>query len=133
MQPDQITLAVDELNNATTVDEVYDRFDEFQNRSVYITEHHLVGAHDTLTLYRTFPKANGNFKGTAKSAAKFSTEILVDGVDGLAQITAPVILEVSLSLPVGTTDAQAMIARQKAVALLDLDSIMVPLNSQLMV
>lgn len=133
MQPDTITLAVDELNNASTVNHVFTRYEEFQNRATYIMTDHTLAARNTLSLYRTFPKVNGNFCGVAKTAMKFSRDISVTGVDGVSSITAPIIVEVSFSLPVGITDAQALVARQKALSLLDLDTIMVPLNSQLMV
>lgn len=133
MQPNTITLAVDVLNNGTPVNESLTRFEEYLNRSVYVTESHNVGSKDTLSLYRTFPKPNGNFKGVSKTSMKFSRDIQVPGVDGISNITAPVICEVSFSLPVGITDAQNLICRQRAVAALDLDSVMVPFCSQLMI
>lgn len=134
MQPNQITLAVDEENDGVgPVNHVFDRYEEYQNRSVYIGPNHAVDAKNTLSLYRTFPKASGNFKGTSKTAAKFSQDIIVDGVDGVAQITAPLIVELSFSVPVGATAAQILIARQKALALIDLDTVMTPLNSQLVI
>lgn len=134
MQPNSISLVVDELNTgANQVTHVLSRFEESLNRSVYIDADHTIAAKNTLTLYRTQPKASGNFKGVAKSAFKFSTDILVDGVDGVSQLTAPIIVEVSFSLPVGVTAAQSLVARQKALALLDRDDVMVALNDQLMV
>lgn len=134
MQPNQITLAVDELNDTNTVNHVYDRYEEYLNRSVYIEDSmHSMAARDSLALYRTFPKVNGNFKGVQKTSFKFTKDILVDGVDGVSSLTSPVILEVSFSLPVGCTPAVALIARQKAIALLDTDALMAPLNDQLVV
>jgi hypothetical protein len=64
---------------------------------------------------------------------KFSQDITVDGLDGVSQITAPIIVEVSVSLPVGATAADALIARQRVVALVDRDDIMTPLMEQLMI
>jgi hypothetical protein len=133
MQPNEITLAVDEANDETTVDHVYTRFEDYLNRSVYICADHELSSKNTLTLYRTFPKINGNFKGVSKSTVKFSTDYLVDGVDGVSQLTAPVIVEIGFSLPVGITSAQALLARQKVIAMLDDDDIMAALNDQLMV
>lgn len=133
MQPNEIILAVDTLNNDTTNNETFTRFEEAQNRSVYVGATHSVGSRDTLTLYRTFPKPNGNFKGVAKTSVKFSQDHQFDGIDGVASITAPIIVEVSFSIPVGATSAQALEARQKALALLDLDTVMSPLNDQLMI
>jgi len=133
MQPNTITLAVDEANNSTPVNHVLSRFEESGNRAVYIDADHTVAMKNTCTLYRTFPKASGNFRGVSKSAMKFSTDITVDGVDGESSVVAPVIVEVSFSLPVGATAAQSKLARQKALALLDRDDVMAPLNDQLMV
>lgn len=128
MQPNEITLSVDEENDGVgPVNHVFTRFDEYQNRAVYVSSTHTPATKDTLSLYRTLPKSSGNFRGTTKSASKFAQDIVVTGVDGVSQLTAPIIVEVSLSLPVGATPAQAKIARQRAVALLDLDSIMSPL------
>lgn len=133
MQPDSITLAVDVLNDANTVDHVFTRFDEYQNRSVYNHSAHSLVARDTLTLYRTFPKASGNFKGMAKSAIKFSQDLEVLGVDGITTLTSPIIAEVGFSIPVGVTPAEQMIARQRVLAMVDFDAVMIALNNQLMV
>lgn len=134
MQPDVITLSVDEQNDGVgLVNHVFTRYEEYQNRAVYIGANHTLATKDTLSLYRTFPKASGNFRGVGKTAAKFSQDVLVDGVDGVSQLTAPIIVDVSFSIPVGATPAQILIARQRALALLDLDAVMSPLNEQLMV
>jgi hypothetical protein len=133
MQPTTITLAVDELNDTNTVDHVYTRFDLYQNRSVYIGASHQSDARDLLTLYRTFPKVSGNFKGVNKTAFKFAIDHEVDGVDGLSQLIAPVIFEGSFSIPVGVTAAEQLIMRQSGLALLDLDAVMVALNNQLVI
>lgn len=133
MQPNVITLSIDYLNNGTTTEESYSRFDDFQNRSTYIGENHNPDNRDTLTLYRTFPSKSGNFKGVAKTAAKFSKDIVVAGVDSSTSLTAPIIIETNFSIPVGATDADILKARQRHIALLDLDSVMVALNTQQMV
>lgn len=134
MQPNEITLAVDEDNSGSgTTNHVYTRFEEYLNRAVYISGSHALSARDTLSLYRTLPKPSGNFKGVAKCALKFSQDILVDGVDGVSQLTSPIIVEVSMSVPVGATAAQCLIARQRAVTLLDNDTIMVALMEQQMI
>lgn len=134
MQPNEITLSVDEENDGVgPVNHVFTRFEEHLNRAVYIGPLHSMMARNTLTTYRTFPKISGNFRGVAKSAFKFSTDITVPGVDAETSITAPVIVEVSFSVPVGATAAQTMLYRQRALALLDLDAVMAPLNDSLMV
>lgn len=133
MLNDQITLSVDEENDGVgPVNHVYTRFEETQNRSKYIHTNHTLSAKDTLSFYRTLPKPSGNFLGVAKTAAKFSKDHSVTGADG-STIVAPVIVEVSISMPVGISAANAMIARQKALSLLDLDAVMVPLMEQQMV
>lgn len=132
MLPNTITLAVDELNNETPVDETLTRFEENLNRSTYVGDSHSVEAKDTLNFYRTVPKPNGNFKGVAKTAFKFSRDTVVTGVDSTS-VSAPIIVEVSFSIPVGVTDADKLLARQRALAMLDLDSVMVPFQSQLMI
>lgn len=134
MQDNVLTLAVDELNTDSTTDHVYTRFDgSFQNRAIYIRDTHELDARDSLTLYRTFQKVNGNFKGTAKSSFKFTWDRAVTGVDGLAELTAPIISEVRYSVPVGVSVADMMICRQRQIALLDDDTIMDALMNQLMV
>jgi hypothetical protein len=133
MQPNLITLPVDLLNNDTTTDLDLTRFEEYVNRSVYVTDNHMISARDTLGLYRTFPKQSGNFLGVQKTCVKFTRDYVVDGADGVTTVKAPCIVEVSFSVPVGMSDADILIMRQRAVALLDDDSVMVPLNSQLMI
>lgn len=133
MLDDVITLAVDEANDSNLTNHVFSRFEEYQNRSVYTEAIHSVIARDTLTFYRTFPKVMGNFRGTAKSAMKFSKDYSVDGVDGVASLTSPLIVEVSCSIPVGIAVADQMIARQRVISLLDGDALMVKLMNQLMV
>lgn len=133
MQPNQLILQVDPANDATVVAETYDRFEEFQNRSTYIGVNHVPEDRDTLTLYRSFPTKSGNFKGVAKTAAKFSKDFGVEGVDGVTTVTAPAIIDISFSLPVGITDADIVKLRQRAIALLDDDTVMNALNRQLMV
>lgn len=134
MLADVITLAVDEDNSGSgTANHVYSRFETHLNRSSYISGNHALGARDTLTFYRTLPKSSGNFRGVAKGALKFSQDIVVDGVDGVSQITAPIIVEVSMSIPVGATPAQTLIARQRAITLLDDDTVMEPFVDQQMI
>ena len=133
MLANTITLAVDELNNDNDVEIDFERAYEYTNRTVYTSENHSLDAKDQLTFYRTLPKVSGNFKGTAKSAFKFSQDFSVTGVDGLASLTSPIILEVGFSVPVGVSVADQLVARQRAIALLDDDTIMVALMNQLLV
>lgn len=133
MQPNTINLDVDYLNNASTTAEAYERFEEFQNRSIYIGANHSPALRDTISMYRSFPTKNGNFNGTQKTAVKLTLDVSVPGVDSETTLIAPAIVEVSFSVPVGVTQAEILKIRQRAIALLDLDTVMDPLNYQLMV
>lgn len=127
MLSNTITLSVDEQNNSSLVDVDFQRFDAFQNRSLYISEDHEPGMRDTLTFYRTLPKQSGNFKGVRKTSFKFSEDVVVATTDMTDTISSH-ICEVSFSIPIGVTPAQQMKIRQRAIALLDSDSIMTQLN-----
>lgn len=128
MQENSLTLPVDPANNATVVDEVYRRFSESDGRSLYIGADHSDGVRNTLTLLRTLPKTNGTFKGTGKATFKFTQDISVPSVNPDVDITAPAIVEVSFSLPVGATAALAKHMRQRALAMLDKDAIIANLH-----
>lgn len=134
MQPNQLVLHVDTLNDGTTVvDETFTRYEELPNRTRYVGEDHLPDDRNELSIYRTFPTRNGNFKGTAKSSVKFTKDFEVPGVDSSTTLTSPVIVEVSFSVPVGISAADLLLVRQRLIAALDDDSFMDPLNIQLMV
>lgn len=133
MQPNTINLDVDYLNDANTTAEVYERFEEFQNRSVYIGANHTPASRDTISLYRSFPTKNGNFNGTQKTAVKLSLDCSVPGVDAETTLSAPAIVDISFSFPVGVSAADQLKIRQRAIAMVDLDAVMTPLNNQCMV
>lgn len=127
-----ITLAVDTLNTGSTTDIDYSRFEEYLNRSVYISDDHEPGMRDTLAFYRTLPKPVPNFKGVRKSTAKFTLDQTVDDGAG-GTVDVPAIVEVNFSLPIGVTEAVMVILRQRVIALLDNDTFMNKLNSIQMV
>lgn len=133
MQPNTITLAVDELNNGTTIDRLYTRFEELTDRSTYVGPLHTVSMRDMFSLYRRFPKQSGNFRGVIRPSIKFTQDYDVLGVDGMSVLTSPYILEVSESIPVGVATADVLIMRQRAMALLDSDAIMNPFHEALMI
>jgi hypothetical protein len=124
MQANQVTLSVDYLNDATTTDEVYSRANFFGNRSVYHGASHSSVLRDTISIYRSDVKPNGNFKGVQKNSFKLSKDVEVTGADGLATLTAPSIGEINFSIPVGTTSADKLKLRQRIIALLDDDTVM---------
>lgn len=133
MQPDQIILPVDVLNNGTAVNLTMTRYEESVNKSVYISPTHVPELRDTLGLYRTQPTKSGNFKGVAKSALKLTKDVLVAGVDSTTTLTAPMIIDVSFSIPVGAVEADVEELRQRVIAALDNSVLMRGLNTQLMV
>lgn len=125
-------LPVDVLNNGTTEDQTLKRDDYVTNRSTYVFEDsHDREARDQVQFYRTYGKRSGNSRGSDKCAIKITTDISVDNADGSGQIILPLIGEVSFSIPLGTTDAQTLVLRQRLVALLDEDSIAGALNNAL--
>lgn len=126
-----ITLAVDEANTSSTTDHAYSRFDEYQNRSIYNGPDNTLSEREILGFYRTKPSKSGNFKGVAKSSFKFTKDLSVEGVDSTTAVTAPIITTISQSIPIGATTAEVLEERQKAIALLDDDSIMDRLNNDL--
>lgn len=131
MLSDAITLSVDAANNSSPANQVFGLSDRFQNRSVYKGPAHTLISRDTLGFYRGTITKSGNFNGVAKSSCKFTKDIEVPGVDQSTTVMAPMILEISFSLPVGTTAAEAMEMRQRAIALLDSDTHMITLTEQL--
>jgi len=133
MQDNVISLAVDKLNNGTTIIEDFNRYEEYLNRSVYIGTGHTPDSRNTLAMYRTFPTKSGNFKGVSKSSIKLTKDHMVSGADGVSSLTSPVIVEVNFSVPVGVSAADMKICRQRLIAALDSDEICDALNIQLMV
>jgi len=136
MQPNTISLAVNEDNDdGTTPDVVHDysRYDEYQNRSVYISDSHTLALRNTLGFYRTFPKPSGNFLGVAKSAVKLTEDIVVPGADATTTITVPNIGEVKFSFAVGATPAQTLAFKMRMSAMIAEQAIMADLTDKLSV
>lgn len=133
MQPDTITLSIDPLNDANAANRDYERLEEHLNRSVYMAAGHLPESRDIIGLYRTAQKVNGNFRGVKKSTVKFTKDYSVLGVDGISSLTAPAILEMNFSFPVGIVEAAYIERRQTLLAMLDHDVVMDALNSVLVV
>ena len=131
MLDNTITLAVDKLNNGTPTNVDFSRQEEFQNRSKYISPAHSLGLRDTLDVYRTFPTKTKDFYGVAKSGFKITTDIEVPSPITDKNRIAPMIGEVNFSLPVGFTTAQAKELRQRIIAALDNDVLMLRINERL--
>lgn len=124
MLDNTITLSVDPANDSNPENQIFTRFDEYQNRSVYTGPNHSLSDRETLTFYRTAPKPSGNFKGVAKSSFKISRDVSVEGKDDTTTVAAIELGEVSFSIPIGTTAAEAMELRQRLIAVLDDDDLM---------
>lgn len=131
MLDNTITLAVDLLNTGVPTNLVLTRIDEFQNRSKYKSPAHNFSLRDTVDFYRTFPVKTKDFNGVAKSAIKFTQDIEVPGVVVSDTRVAPMIGEISFSLPVGFTSAEVLVLRQRMIAALDNDVLMGRLNEGL--
>lgn len=133
MQDNTITLLVNDDNDDGTtavVTEVFNRAQEFLDRSVYFNELHSMEMRNTLGLYRTFPKPTSAFRGTAKSAVKVTEDQVVNGTDASTSIVAPAIANADFSFPVGMSDAAKLKVRMRLIAVLLDDAIMVPLINQ---
>lgn len=131
MQDNVITLSVDVANNSTLVNQAYTRHEENTNRSTYVGPAHALDSRNVMQFYRTAPRQNGEFRGTAKSSVKFTEDFAVNNASGTGTITSPLIAEVSFSVPVGVATADILEMRQRLIALLDDDSIMGDLNELL--
>lgn len=133
MQANNITLSVDVANNSTLVDQAFERTTETLNRSDYIGPGHTLQSRNQFQFYRTLPVRSGNFLGSAKSAVKLTRDKSVPNADGSGNIVAPLIVEVSFSVPVGVSAADILAARQHVIAIMDRDDIMGPLNGNLII
>lgn len=130
MQPAQITLAVDVQNSGSATNLVLTRHEETVSRTTYITPSHTLITRDQVALLRTPNKRNGAFYGSAKMAVRFTKDVTVAQSDG-TETVAPLIGELSFSIPVGATAAAVLELRQRLLAILDRDDVMDPLNNQL--
>lgn len=133
MQADSIVLAVDEANNGTTIDHTFERYEETQNRSLYVAASHEPTKREMIALYRSMPTRAGNFKGVQKSSFKITKDVNIPGVDNTTEVASAVIIEVNFSVPAGYAPEELLKWRQTVLALLDNDTIMDKLNIQLMV
>lgn len=131
MLDNTITWSVDDTHDSTPADQVYTRYDEYQNRTVYNGPGHALDARNQAVVTRSFPTVSGNFRGVAKSSLKFSEDVEVAGVDSSTTNVAPSIITVNFAIPVGTTAAQAMEMRQRVVAALNDEDFITRLTEEL--
>lgn len=119
MLDNTITLSVDHDRDATPTNEPFTRFEENLNRSMYTGADHSVEDRNTFTVTRSLPSVSGNFRGVKKTTMKFTKDIEVNGVDATTTNVAPIIINVSCSVPVGATAADCMHLRERMRAALD--------------
>jgi hypothetical protein len=132
MQDQILTLVVDPANDSNNVNEAYRRYSSNElNRTLYIGPDHTTVMRNTLTLLRTPAKRNGRSFGVDKATFKFTQDVLVPTTTPDVDMVAPAIVEVAFSLPVGATPEDAMHLRQRAIAVLDNDTIVSPLHELL--
>lgn len=128
MLDNTITLAVDTANTGTVTNEVYSRYSEAQNETLYIGPDHAVTARNQLRFARTFPTKSGNFNGAVITEVKFTQDISVPGVDSTTTEVRPVVITLRISDPVGDSVSNLVHFRQRLLALLDDDTIMNKFN-----
>lgn len=118
MLAETVVLPVDILNNGTTTNRSYTRYQEFLDRSVYKGPSHTLLRRDTLGFYRTPVKSSGVSHGVAKSAGKLTQDIVVPG-KAATDVVLPMIGNFDFSIPVGATAAQTLEFRQRMIAVID--------------
>lgn len=131
MLANTITLSVDAGNTGSPSDVLYNRFDELKDRSVYTGEDHTYTKRDTLGFYRTLPKRAGKSLGVKKSAFKLTRDQEVPGTNSETTNIAPLISDVSFSIPVGTSQVEIIAMVQRMVSLLDSNSLILQLCDEL--
>lgn len=131
MLDNTITLAVDHDRDATPTNEAFTRFEENLNRSLYVGADHSVEERNTMTVTRSLPTVSGNFRGVKKTTLKFTQDYDVAGVDATTTLVAPIIANISFSIPVGATAAAAMHIRERLRAALDDQDLMTRLTESL--
>lgn len=98
------------------VNVVFDRFAEETNRSTYHGPNHTDAMREMMQLYRSTPKPSGESRGVKKTSVKHTTDVSVPNKSGTGDILLPLIMEVNMSVPVGTT-VQATLEIRKRVAI----------------
>lgn len=127
-----ITLAVDLVNNGTLVNQTFTETQTSLDKVVYTSSDHTLVSRDQVALARSWPKRVGVFYGVAKSSVKFTKDVTVAQADGTTAV-APIIMELSASVPVGANASDVLAMRQRIVAITDNDAVIGPLHVKLMV
>lgn len=117
MLSNELTLVADQATNVAR------RFEEQAHRTVYIFNGHTPLKPNHMTLYRSFAEKRGNDLGQEKRRVKFTETVTALDAAG-NEISKPVIIELSVSTPVGQESAAVNIARQKVVGYINSDAFM---------
>lgn len=108
MQADTISLNVPTSSTVTTpVTVAFGRVREEMDKSTYYGPDHSLEARQMMQLYRSAPKRSGESRGTQKTSVKLTADVGVPNASGSGDIVLPLIVEMNVSVPVGTTYEEA--------------------------
>lgn len=97
------------------------RFEEQAHRTVYIFNGHTPLKPNHMTLYRSFAEKRGTDLGQEKRRVKFTETVKTVDAAG-NEVSKPLIIELSISTPVGQESAAVNIARKKVVGYINSDA-----------
>lgn len=119
-----LTLSVDELNSGTPANVIYDLVEIDKDRVTWQGPAHQADNRDLLQMYRTDAKRSGNSRGSRKTKIKLTRDVSCPNADGSGNIKLPVIVELSVSNPLGHTTLNGVRGlRQTMLAILDNDTL----------
>lgn len=124
-----VTVDLSAASGLASEEVVFSRYEEQTNKTLYVGPNHLPSNRDVLQFARSFPTKVGAFKGIQKTSFKLTKDVSVVG-DASNTFVVPLILEVSLSLPVGTDSLLLERARKVAAELLIDSTLMNTFNVQ---
>jgi hypothetical protein len=120
-----IVLSVDAANDSNPANETFSLVSPFsEGKSTWLKDGTMREDHDIVTFYGALPKRSGNFQGVYRSGIKATHGVEVEGVDSTTSLDSDIILNLSVSVPVGTATADLVLVRQRLIAALDDDTLM---------
>lgn len=125
-----IILNVDTANNGTTTEETFSLVRPEEGKATYMLDGSALADKEQLTLFASLPKRSGNFLGVVRSSVKATKAISVPSTVSGEDLTSEIIAQVNFSVPEGTTLADLVHIRQRLVAMLDSDALMLELNQR---
>lgn len=115
MLDNEIVIPVAVVMGGATTDISCRRADFSSGKSLYKLPGHSYAAKNQLQCFANEPKPSGNFMGTRRTSVKYTHGVTVAGRDLSTSVVAPIIVELSCSIPVGVSDEDAIAARQVIV------------------